>query len=250
MKKNLETRFTGWTLIMAAVMLLAGWLLLPHHLGEYLETSDFEAVNQNLWFWIWMYRVHIFGWVIMAVGMAAFAIIANVKPYRIMLLPGAAVVIAGAFTLALGTAFYYSYGAWGVGETMGKSPEEVTGFMDRVMAVNHYATCLIRFGRVFSGAGLLLFGFGLFKSKMMDRWVGIFTMLFGLAAMGIIMGIPENFEVYKPMFYIKVLWLVIVGALILKKGINVPRETVALKTDSLAPYSDLDFAQNAQKLAQ
>ena len=224
MKKDLETRFTGWTLIVAAVVLLTGWLLLPHHLGEYLVASDFEAVNQNIWYWIWMYRVHIFGWVIMAIGMTAFAMITNVKPYRIMLMPGALVVVAGAFTLALGTAFYYSYGAWGVGETVGKSTEEVNAFMGRLLTVNHYATCLLRFGRVFSGAGLLLFGFGLFKSKMMPSWVAIFTMLFGLAAMGIIMGIPDNFDIYKPMFYVKVAWLAVVGALILQKGIQIPKE--------------------------
>lgn len=223
MRRDFETRFTGWTLIVAGVMLLTGWLLLPHHLGEYLKVSDFEAVNQNLWYWIWMYRVHIFGWVIMAVGMSAFAIITNVKPYRIMLLPGATVVVAGAFTLALGVAFYYSYGAWGVGETLGKSPEEVDDFMNRLLSVNHYATCLVRFGRVFSGAGLLLFGFGLFKGKIMDSWVGIFTMLLGIAAMAVIMGIPDNFEIYKPLFYVKVAWLVVVGSLILQKGINVSK---------------------------
>jgi len=31
-------------------------------------------------------------------------------------------IVIGTFVLALGTAFYYNFGAWGVGKTAGKSP--------------------------------------------------------------------------------------------------------------------------------
>jgi hypothetical protein len=38
--------------------------------------------------------------------------------------------------------------------------------------------------------------------------------------MGIIMGIPDNFEIYKPLFHIKVIWLALMGVIILLKGVN------------------------------
>jgi hypothetical protein len=88
MKNNFETKFTGWSFIVAALLLWGGWFLSPHHIGEYIKDSDFSAVNEHLWYWIWMYRIHIFGWVAMAI--ALFALIgANVnKPSRVLVLPG------------------------------------------------------------------------------------------------------------------------------------------------------------------
>lgn len=220
MKNDFETKFTGWTFIVAGLMLLAGWVLLPHKIEEYLVADDFASIGNNFWFWIWMFRVHIFGWVIMGAAVIGFATITNVAPFRILLVPGAGVITVGSFTMALAVAFYYSYGAWGIGQTAGKSPEEIQEFMKGVTAVNQYASCLVRFGRVFSGAGMVLMGFGMFKWQIMDRWIGVLTVLLGLAAMSIIMLIPENFEIYKPLFYIKVLWLLIMGIFLIKKGIN------------------------------
>jgi len=220
MKNDFETKFTGWTLIMAAVFLLAGWVLLPHHIGEYFVSTDFETIGENLWYWIWMFRIHIFGWVIMGIAMMAFISLTFEKPYRIILMPGAGVVIVGTFTMALAVAFYYTYGAWGVGQTMGKSPAEIQEFTDSIIVTNQYVTCLIRFGRIFSGAGFVLFGYGLFKWKIIDTWLGAFTMIMGMTAMCIILFIPDNFDIYKPLFYVKVFWLTIVGITILRKGIN------------------------------
>ena len=46
----------------------------------------------------------------------------------------------------------------------------------------------------------------------------------GFAAMGIIMGIPDNFDIYKPLFHVKVIWLVLMGLTFLLKGINLPED--------------------------
>ncbi|MFT5055008.1 MAG: hypothetical protein ACI97X_002043 [Oceanospirillaceae bacterium] len=224
MKNDFETKFTGWAMITGALMLLFGWVLLPHHIGEYLVVEDFAAVEANFWTWIWLYRMHIFGWVIMGGSMMGFASLTFKRPYRILLMPGAGVIIVGTFTSALATAYYYSYGAWGIGQTADKSPEEIQTFMDGILYTNHYVTCMVRFGRVFSGAGLVLMGAGLLTWKVTDTWLGAFTVLLGLAAMGIVMLIPVNYEIYKPVFYVKVLWLFALGVTILRKGLNLPDE--------------------------
>jgi len=65
-----------------------------------------------------------------------------------------------------------------------------------------------------------LLGIGLVKSKTVQVWLGWFTALLGLAAMGIVMGIPDNFEIYKPLFHIKVIWLVLMGISILRRGVR------------------------------
>lgn len=224
MTKTFETKFTGWTFIAAALMLWGGWFLSPHNVGEYLVASDFPAIGENLWTWIWIFRVYIFGWVAMIVAVIALASMMGKPPYRILINPGVGMIVVGTFTLALASAFYYNYGAWGVGMTSGKSPEEIQQFMDNILFTNQYVTCFMRFGRIFSGVGLVLLGAGLVKWKLMSSWLGWFTILLGLVAMGIILFIPEYFEPYKPMFHIKALWLAVMGVTLLKNGLHLPKD--------------------------
>jgi len=222
MKKDFETKFTGWVFIFAAILLWGGWALSPHHIGEYIVASDFTAIGEDLWYWIWMFRFHIFGWVTMAIAIFSLASITAKAPYRVMLVPGAGMVVIGTMTLAIASAFYYNFGAWGVGQTMGKSAAEIQQFMDNILYTNQYVTCFVRFGRIFSGVGLVLLGFGFVKWKIFNPLLGWFTVVLGLAAMAIIMGIPDNFEIYKPIFHVKVIWLFIMGLVILSKGVNLP----------------------------
>ena len=222
-QKDFETNFTGWAFIVAAVLLWLGWALSPHHIGEYIVASDFEAIGENVWTWIWMYRIHIFGWVTMGIALFALVSVTARKPYRVLILPGAGMVIIGTFTLAIANAYFYNFGAWGVGQTAGKSAAEIQQFVNDILFTNQYVTCFIRFGRVFSGVGLVLLGYGFIKWNIVSKWLGWFTALLGLAAMVIIMGIPDNFEIYRPLFHILVIWLIAMGVVLLKQGVNLPK---------------------------
>ena len=222
MEKNFETNFTGWAFILAAILLWFGWALSPHHIGEYIVASDFTKIGENVWYWIWMYRIHIFGWVTMGISMFALLSLTTGRPYRVVILPGIGMVIVGSFTLAIANAYFYNFGAWGVGKTAGLSSDELTQFMDSILYTNQYVTCFIRFGRIFSGVGLVLLGYAFIKWKLLSNWLGWFTMLLGAVAMGIILSIPDNFEIYKPVFHIKVIWLLAMGVSLLTKGIHLP----------------------------
>jgi hypothetical protein len=222
MEKNFETNFTGWAFILAAILLWFGWALSPHHIGEYIVASDFTKIGENVWYWIWMYRIHIFGWVTMGISMFALLSLTTGRPYRVVILPGIGMVIVGTFTLAIANAYFYNFGAWGVGKTAGLSSDELTQFMDSILYTNQYVTCFIRFGRIFSGVGLVLLGYAFIKWKLLSTWLGWFTMLLGAVAMGIILSIPDNFEIYKPVFHIKVIWLLAMGVSLLTKGIHLP----------------------------
>ena len=222
-QKDFETNFTGWAFIVASLLLWLGWALSPHHIGEYIVASDFKAIGENVWTWIWIYRIHIFGWVTMGIALFALVSVTARKPYRVLILPGAGMLIIGTFTLAIANAYFYNFGAWGVGQTAGMSAAEIEKFVDDILFTNQYVTCFIRFGRVFSGVGLILLGAGFIKWNIISKWLGWFTVLLGFAAMGIIMGIPDNYEIYKPIFHIKVIWLILIGATLLTKGVNLPQ---------------------------
>ena len=222
MKKDFETNFTGWAFIVAALLLLFGWILSPHHIGEYIVASDFTEIGKDVWFWIWMYRIHIFGWVTMGIALFALVSVTARKPYRVLILPGAGMIIIGTFTLAIAAAYFYNHGAWGVGKTANLSAEALEEFMNNLLFTNQYVTCFIRFGRIFSGVGLILLGAGFVKWNIISSWLGWFTIVLGLVAMCVILFIPENFEIYKPIFYVKVLWLALMGVTLLKKGVHLP----------------------------
>jgi hypothetical protein len=221
--KDFETKVVGWSFLLASLLLWLGWALSPHHIGEYIKASDFEAIGENVWTWIWMYRIHIFGWVTLGIALFALVSVAARRPFRVLILPGAGMIIIGTFTLAIANAYFYNFGAWGVGETAGKSAAEIDTFMRDILYTNQYVTCFIRFGRIFSGVGFVLLGFAFLKWHMVNKLLGVFTLLFGLAAMGIILAIPDNFEIYKPLFHIKVVWALIMGIIILRNGIHLPK---------------------------
>jgi hypothetical protein len=220
MKRDFETKFTGLSFIVAAILLWGGWILLPHHIDEYLKASDFTVIGEQVWYWIWMFRIYIFGWVAMAVALFALGSIITDNPFRVVMYPGIGMTIAGTLTIAIAFAFYYNYGAWGVGKTAGKTPEEIQLFMDGTLFTNQYVTCFMRFGRIFSGVGLVLLGAGLLMSNFINKWLGWLTVLLGASAMGLILFIPEYFETYKPLFHLKVIWLILIGFVIYKHGVN------------------------------
>jgi hypothetical protein len=132
-------------------------------------------------------------------------------------------VIVGTFTLAIANAYFYNFGAWGVGQTAGMSAVEVIEFMDNILFTNQYVTCFIRFGRIFSGVGLVLLGFAFIKWRIVSTWLGWFTTLIGLAAMVIILSIPDNYEIYKPLFHLKVIWLLMMGVTLLRQGVHLSK---------------------------
>ena len=170
MRKTFETNFTGWAFVLASILLWFGWALSPHHIGEYIVASDFSKIGESVWFWIWMYRFHIFGWVTMGISMFALLSILTKKPYRTVVLPGIGMIIVGTFTLAIANAFYYNFGAWGVGKTAGLTAVEIQEFINDILFTNQYVTCFVRFGRIFSGVGFVLLGYAFIKWNLLSKW--------------------------------------------------------------------------------
>ena len=222
-QKDFETNFTGYAFIIAAMLLWIGWAFSPHHIQEYIVASDFEAIGENVWTFIGMYRIHIFGWVTMGIALFALVSITAKKPYRVVILPGAGMVIIGTFTLAIASAYFYNFGAWGVGKTAGMSAVEIEVFMNDILYTNQYVTCFIRFGRIFSGVGLVILGAAFIKWSIVPKLLGWFTLILGFTAVVIILSIPDNFEIYKPLFHVKVIWLTAMGAILIKQGIYLPK---------------------------
>lgn len=211
MHENFPRRFTAGAFIAAALLLWLGWALLPTKIGKFLAPDDFANIGEHLHLWLWLYRVHLFGMVMTAVAVVALAALLADRPARVMIWPGAAVVTAGMIVGAVGAAFYYHHGVWGAIELADQPAEAIDRFIETIRFDTEYITCLTRFGRVFSGLGLVLIGAGLLHARALPRWVGLLAAAIGLAAMAITMIWPDELTWYLPVFHVFALWLLATG---------------------------------------
>ena len=219
MKRDLTALITGCYFIVAAVLLWLGWMLMPTHIDSFFKTSDFAEIHSNWHWWIWCYRFHLFGHAISAIALVALGGSRELEAEaRVVIWPGIAVAFAGIFITALGHAFYYHHGAWGALEMQGKSELQILAFVESLRVDTEYNTCLVRFGRVFTGLGLLLLGVGLFKWKLLPAPVSGVAVLIGLAAMALTMGLPDKLSLYMPIFHVWVLWLLGTGIVVIRSG--------------------------------
>jgi hypothetical protein len=83
-----------------------------------------------------------------------------------------------------------------------------------------YVTCLVRFGRVFSGLGLAVLGIALVQWPVLagGRWLGSAALGLGVAAMALTMALPDALDLYLPLFHLLCLWLAAVGAMALRRA--------------------------------
>jgi hypothetical protein len=221
MDKDFATHLTGGAFLAAALMLWGGWVLLPRRPGAFFRPDDFAAIAGRLRLWLWLYRVHLFGMVTAALALVALAALAAEGWARVLVWPGAAVGVAGLIVGAAGSAFYYHFGVWGTLEMNGKPPDAVGNFVESLRLTTEYVTCLVRFGRVFSGLGLFVLGLGLLWWPALPFWAGWGAVAIGVAAMAVTMAFPDHWALYTPVFHLLSLWLAATGAMLLGSGIGV-----------------------------
>lgn len=224
MSDRFESRFTGGAFIGAALMLWLGWFLLPVKLGTYLEPSDFPRIHVRFHLWIWMYRVHLFGMITTVIALFALAARAADSPARVLIWPGAAVASVGMVVGALGEAFYYHHGAWGSLQLAGKTPEAAQAMVEALRLDTEYVTCLVRFGRVFGGLGLLVLSWGVLRSRILPTWSGVVAGLIGISAMAITMALPDHLWLYRPIFHALSLWMLASGVVIVRGDAGLPAQ--------------------------
>ena len=220
MKRDFSTNLTSGLFVGAALMLWLGWVLLPVKIGVFFETGDFAAVFEQWRFWIWMYRIHIFGYLLTMMALVMFGAVLAETPARVVIWPGISVAVAGLLVSALAAAFYYHHGAWGARELAGEPAEVLGAHVKALLLDTEYVTCLVRFGRVFFGLGMLVLALGLLKWDILPKWLALSAALLGLAGMALTMGLPDQLVYYMPVFHLNVLWFIAAGVAMNRSGLR------------------------------
>lgn len=219
MKRDVTTWFPGLSFLAAALMMWGGWMLIPMPVGPYMRPEDFPVITAHPYLFVWAFRFYFFGIAFSAVALVSLASMAAQSPGRVILWPGAAVACAGAFVGAIGAAFYYHHGYWGALEVAGKPADAAVQYVEALRVQTQYITCLVRFGRVFGGLGLLLVGAGLIQTKLLPSCLGWVGVIAGFAAIAVTMPTGDAFWVYAPVFHAYSVWLALTGLAILKNGL-------------------------------
>lgn len=206
---------TGWGFIAATAMLWLGWVLLPVKLGTFIAGEAFVSIHRVLYRWIWLFRIHLFGYLVTMMAFVALGTLADGALARAIMWPAIAVVCAGLIVSALAQAFYYHFGAWGAVDMHDKTSAERAQYVKSLDVSTHYVTCLVRFGRVFYGLGLAIVAVGLHQSGLLPGFLAVSAGILGVAAMAVTMGFPDNLEYYGPLFHLNALWLAAAGAVLI-----------------------------------
>ncbi len=213
---DLEIQVTGGLFVAAAFMLWVGWTLLPAKIGAYFVPQDFAAVGTRRRLWIWLYRLHLFGYVVAVMAFIALATLAAGSAGRILVWPAVGVLGTALIMTALAAAFYYHFGAWGSIDMEGQDDGTIRGFVDSLRVSTEYVTCLTRFGRVFLGVGQIVLMVGLLlPDAMWPTWLVGAGGILGLIGMGLTMGLPDDLSLYRPVFHLNALWLAAMGVVTL-----------------------------------
>jgi hypothetical protein len=213
-------KVSGTLFVAAAVMLWMGWTLLGARPGAFFLPRQFAAIRADYRRWIWLYRVHIFGYLVTVMGAAALASAVEGPDARVLIWPGLAVFAIGSIVGALGAAFYYHMGAWGAVDLEGRGEDEITRFIAGLKVPTHYATCLVRFGRVFFGLGQVVLAAGLLYAGILPRWLALTAGLLGVAAIGVTMARPDELERYRPIFHLNAAWMLVLGVVMIRTGLG------------------------------
>jgi hypothetical protein len=213
-------KVSGSLFVAAAVMLWTGWTLLRVRPTAFFLPRQFAEIRAGYRRWIWLYRVHIFGYLVTIMGASALAAAVNGSDARVLIWPGLAVLAIGSLVGALGAAFYYHMGAWGALDLEGRGDDEITRFIAGLTVLTHYATCLVRFGRVFFGLGQVVLAAGLLHAGILPGWVAVAAGLLGFAAIGITMAKPDELERYRPIFHLNAAWMLVLGLVMLRAGLG------------------------------
>ncbi|HEX5387309.1 MAG TPA: hypothetical protein VFW66_11445 [Gemmatimonadales bacterium] len=214
---GLASQVSGWFFVAAAALTWLGWFLLPAKPGAFFAADDFTRIRTRYSAWIWLYRFHIFGYVITLMAAAALAVRID-GAARALAWPGLAVLAAGALVSALGAAFYYHMGAWGAMDVGKQTGNAASAFLPPLQVATHYATCLVRFGRVFFGLGQVVLAAGLIVDGTLPLWIAVAAAVLGLAAMGVTMLLPDELERYRPIFHLNAAWMAALGIVLLLAG--------------------------------
>lgn len=213
---DFSVEVTGGLLIASALMLNLGWTLLPVKLGVFLKAEDFSKIRPRFHTWIWLFRIHLFGFVMTFMALVALASLLSGSWARILLWPAVGVCGAGLIVLALAGAFYYHFGAWGSLDMAEKSADQVNEFVESLQVTTEYVTCLMRFGRVFFGFGQIVLAIGLWFHGGLPLGIVIATGILGLAAIVLTMALPDDLEYYAPVFHLNTVWIAVVGWVVLR----------------------------------
>lgn len=91
-------------------------------------------------------------------------------------------------------------------------------FIAGLLVPTHYATCLVRFGRVFFGLGQVVLAAALARGGLGPGSLAWAGGALGVAAIPVILARPDEPERYRPIFHLNAAWMFALGVVAIRAG--------------------------------
>ena len=96
--------------------------------------------------------------------------------------------------------------------------EQHNALIASLEVTNEWASCIKRFGRMFTHLGFVFIGWGLLRGQFLERWLGIYATVLGIAGICLLMILDKDPNDYLPMGYAVTIWFVLTGIMVYRKS--------------------------------
>ena len=210
-------RFTGILLIMGAVMVNLGFGHRPVQLQDTFDLPSFLEAHEHQDFWIWSFRILVFGLFIQVMGLAALKTLFRQSEADTVISPGILVCTFALLVSAMSEAYYLHMGAWAGWKVSTLEPALQNPFLQTLEVTREWVVCLTRTGYMFFCLGLTVVGWGLFRDTLFPKWLGIYALALGIGGITIMMIYDSRTDLYVPVRWGFSIFFWLAGFILMRK---------------------------------
>lgn len=216
-QSTFKFRFTGILLILGVVMVNLGNLLIPVNLQNSFIISSFLDAHSNERIWIWSFRFLVFGLFIEVMGLEALRSLFKESGANAVISSGIIVSILAWLVMAITQGYFMHMGAWAGWKISTLEPALQNSFLQTLDATHEWVVCLSRMAYMFFGLGMIAVGWGFLRDTLFPKWLGMYTLVFGMAGILFMMIFESRTDIYTPVCWGISLFIALTGILLLKR---------------------------------
>ena len=218
MDSQFNLRFTGLSLLIGGIFVFAGYTIMPVSVTLNFSLDMLPIITNNLEFWVRSFQILVFGYFIRIIGIVALSSLHQNSPASPVLNAGVMVCSLGMLVAGIAEGYYMHTGGFAQWK-VGLIPlEQHNALIASLEVTNEWASCIKRFGRMFTHLGFVFIGWGLLRGQFLERWLGIYATVLGIAGICLLMILDKDPNDYLPMGYAVTIWFVLTGIMVYRKS--------------------------------
>ncbi|MDQ3141824.1 MAG: hypothetical protein M3Q56_06210 [Bacteroidota bacterium] len=218
MASKFNVRFVSLSLILGGLMVIIGWLIMPVHVVLNFNLEMLNSIKEHHEFWVRSFQVMVFGLFIRIIALVSLGSLYSGSEAKPIVSAGIMVCSLAMLLTAISEGYIMHTGGWAQWK-MGLIPtDQHAPMLAALELTNEWVSCMARMGRMFLHLGLVVLGWGIMRGDVLNKWMGTFALILGIAGITILMIIDQNPTIYYPLGHAVTSWFIIAGVLLFRKN--------------------------------